>query len=251
MSETILFYSYHHGVGRSNIAANLSFLLAVEGRRVGILDTDTKSPIIHYLFGLNEAKITYSFNDYLWGKCDIEQAAYDITPQLSSRLKGQLFVIPANTNGGETPRQINGTKDADSLDDACHRLIKTFNLDALLIDAQPGLSEIALTTVTISDILVVVLRLNQRDYQDTSVVIELVRQLGIPRILLIVNEAPKTFDAEKVKAEIEKTFNCEVAAILPYVEEIMALTNKAIFAIRYANHPMTMMLKEITAKLII
>jgi MinD-like ATPase involved in chromosome partitioning or flagellar assembly len=249
MSETVLFYSYHHGVGRSNIAANLAFLLAAEGRRVGILDTNTEAPVIHYLFGLDEAGITCSFNDYLWGQCEIEQAAYDLSPHLPAGLKGQLFVIPANLNGGAAPRQINGVKDADSLNLACRRLSESLDLDILLVDAQPGLSEMALTAVTISDVLVVLLRLNQRDYQDTSVLVDLVRQLGIPRIMLIVNEAPTTFDSAKVKAEVEKIFGCEVAAVLPYAEEIMALANKGIFVMRYAHHPLTRILKEITTKL--
>jgi MinD-like ATPase involved in chromosome partitioning or flagellar assembly len=249
MPETILFYSSRHGVGRSNIAANLTYLLAVAGRRVGIIDTDTKSPVTHHLFGLKETDIAYSFNDYLAGQCSIEQAAYDITSLLPA-MKGQLFVVPANTRLARTAHELHETQDAESLNAGCQRLIQTLKLDALLIDAQPGVSPQSLIGVTIADILVVVLRLDYQDYQDTSVAVEIVRQLNIPRILLLVNEAPKTFEANTIKTALEKAYDCEVIAILPYVDEIMTLANRDVFVLRYPDHPLTMLLKEVTTKLV-
>jgi MinD-like ATPase involved in chromosome partitioning or flagellar assembly len=251
MPETVLFYSSHHGVGRSNIAANLAFLLAAEGQRVGIIDADMRSPAVHYLFRLNEAEITYTFNDYLEGKCNIEDAAYDITPRLEARVSGRIFLVPSLSQVGEPVEQLANIQDAELLNIGCQRLVKSFNLDAVLIDTQPGVNEKALIAVTVSDILVVILRLNQRDYQDTSVAVDIIRQLDIPRILLIINEAPKTFDFSRIKAEVERIYKCEVAAILPYVEEIMILANQDIFALRYPNHPLTTMLKQVTAKLVV
>jgi MinD-like ATPase involved in chromosome partitioning or flagellar assembly len=251
MPETVLFYSSHHGVGRSNIAANLAFLLAAEGQRVGIIDADMRSPAVHYLFRLNEAEITYTFNDYLEGKCNIEDAAYDITPRLEARVSGRIFLVPSLSQVGEPVEQLANIQDAELLNIGCQRLVKSFNLDAVLIDTQPGVNEKALIAVTVSDILVVILRLNQRDYQDTSVAVDIIRQLDIPRILLIINEAPKTFDFNRIKAEVERIYKCEVAAILPYVEEIMILANQDIFALRYPNHPLTTMLKQVTAKLVV
>jgi MinD-like ATPase involved in chromosome partitioning or flagellar assembly len=249
MPKIVLFYSSHHGVGRSNIAANLAFLLAAEGQRVGLVDADTRSPMIHYLFGLNEKEISHSFNDYLQGKCSIEEATYDISPHVPASLKGRIFLVPALSKVGEPVYQLNNIQDAELLNEGCHRLIKTLNLDTVLVDAQPGISERTLIAITISDILVVILRLNQRDYQDTGVAVDLIRKLDIPRILLIVNEAPRTFELNKVKAEVEKIYNCEVAAVLPYVEEVMVLANKDIFALRYPNHPLTTMLKQVMSKL--
>jgi MinD-like ATPase involved in chromosome partitioning or flagellar assembly len=251
MPETVLFYSSHHGVGRSNIAANLAFLLAAKGQRVGIIDADTRSPAVHHLFRLNETEITYTFNDYLEGKCNIEDAAYDITARLEANLTGRIFLVPSRNQLKEPIQQLNNLQDAELLNIGCQSLIKIFNLDAVLIDTQPGINEKAFIAVTVSDILIVILRLNQRDYQDTSVAVDIIRQLDIPRILLIINEAPKSFDFSRIKTEVEKIYKCEVAAILPYVEEIMILANQDIFALRYPNHPLTTMLKQVTAKLVV
>ncbi len=250
MSKTILIHSFRHGVGRSNIAANLAFLLAHEGQRVAIIDTDTKAPASHLLFGLKDEDFTYSFNDYLLGTCEIHQAAYDLTNQVRTRLKGRLFLVPGNASQEKNARELNGVQDVQLLNMGCQNLIETLNLDALLIDTQPGVSEKALVTITVSDTLVIILRLNQRDYQGTSVTMDVVKQLDVPRIVLIVNEAPNTFDFDEVKIKMEQTYNCEVAAVLPHVDEVMALANKDIFALRYPQHTLTTKLKDAAIKLI-
>ena len=82
MAEIISVHSFRGGTGKSNTVANLSVILAARGLRIGVVDTDMQSPGIHVLFALDEAAMKYCLNDYLWGKCEIRQAAYDLTPKL-------------------------------------------------------------------------------------------------------------------------------------------------------------------------
>ena len=56
MPQIISVHSYRGGTGKSNITASLATLLATNGRRVGVVDTDIQSPGIHILFGLDEAE---------------------------------------------------------------------------------------------------------------------------------------------------------------------------------------------------
>ena len=49
MSKIISIHSFRGGTGKSNTTANLAGLLAAEGRRVGVIDTDIQSPGIHVL----------------------------------------------------------------------------------------------------------------------------------------------------------------------------------------------------------
>jgi len=250
MPKTILIHSFHHGVGRSNMTANLAYLLATMGKRVGIIDTDTSSPTIHHFFGLKQEKITYSFNDFLGGKCNLEQTAYNVTSHLDENLKGHLFLTPANNISEEPALELDGSQDVELLNKGCQKLIEALMLDVLLIDTQPGVNQKSLVSITIADTLIIILRLNQLDYQGTSVTVEVVRQLSIPRVVLFVNEAPKTFNFAEIKAKLERTYNCEVAAILPHADELMALANNDIFALRYPKHPVTAILKEAAADLI-
>ena len=82
MSKIISTHSFRGGTGKSNTTANLATLIAATGRRVGVIDTDIMSPGIHVLFGMDEDDMKYSLNDYLWGKCEIKEAAYDVRAQV-------------------------------------------------------------------------------------------------------------------------------------------------------------------------
>ena len=250
MTETIIVHSFHRGVGRSSITANLSHLLAVRGQRVGIIDTDTKAPAIHCMFGVNEQDLDFSFNDYLLGQCDIEQCAHNITGTVRNKSQGQLFLIPAKLKVGQAARILSDPQDAHLLNTGCQKLIEKLKLDVLLIDTQPGLSDEALISVTVSDTLVIILRLNASDYHGTGVTVDVVRKLDVPRVVLIVNEAPANFDHEEISAELERTYNCEVAAVLPHVEEMMALASNDIFARRYPDHTVTQTLAAAAARLV-
>ena len=52
MPKVISVHSYRGGTGKSNFTANLATTVALQGHRVGIVDTDVPSPGIHNLFGL-------------------------------------------------------------------------------------------------------------------------------------------------------------------------------------------------------
>ncbi|MBI1880652.1 MAG: MinD/ParA family protein [Chloroflexi bacterium] len=54
MSKIISVHSFRGGTGKSNTTANITALLASQGLRVGVIDTDIQSPGIHVLFGLDE-----------------------------------------------------------------------------------------------------------------------------------------------------------------------------------------------------
>lgn len=57
MSKIVSVHSFRGGTGKSNVTANLATLTALEGLRVGIVDTDVQSPGIHVLFGFDEEKV--------------------------------------------------------------------------------------------------------------------------------------------------------------------------------------------------
>ncbi len=249
MPQIISVHSFRGGTGKSNTTANLATLLAAEGRRVGVVDTDIQSPGIHVLFGLDEEEMTHSLNDYLWGKCVIKQTAHDVTSHLSDDIKGRVFLIPSSLKAGEIARILREGYDVSLLHDGFQSLITSLSLDVLMIDTHPGLNEETLLSIAVSDVLAVVLRPDQQDYQGTGVTIEIARKLNVPRLMLIVNKTPPAFDFGEVRKLVEVTYNCEVAAVLPHSDEMMTLASAGIFALRYPEHPVTEMFKQVAAKL--
>ena len=259
MSKIISVHSFRGGTGKSNTTANLAGIIAGRGLRVGVIDTDINSPGIHVLFGLDEDEIKYSLNDYLWGKCEIEKAAYDVTDNLNKNLgegaepipaNGKIFLIPASIKVGEIARILREGYDVGLLNDGFQNLIKELTLDVLLIDTHPGLNEETLLSVAISDALAIIIRPDQQDYQGTGVTVEVARKLDVPRMLLIVNKTPVSFNFDEVRTRVEHTYNCPVGAVLPHSDEMMTLASAGVFVLHYPNHPITQNLKRVATELL-
>jgi septum site-determining protein MinD len=250
MSMIVSVHSFRGGTGKSNTVANLSSLLANNGLRVGVIDADIQSPGIHVLFGLDVTKMNYSLNDYLWGKCEIKQAAYDVSPRQTGSEKGCVYLIPSSIKAGEIARILREGYDVGLLNDGIHRIIQDLALNVLLIDTHPGLNEETLLSIAISDILVIILRPDQQDYQGTSVTVEVARKLDVPRILMVVNKTPQVFNQEEVRLRVEQTYKCPVAAVLPHSDEMMALASGGIFAIRFPDHAITNSLRRVAMELV-
>jgi MinD-like ATPase involved in chromosome partitioning or flagellar assembly len=246
---TISVHSYRGGTGKSNTTANLAVLLAAEGRRVGVVDTDIQSPGIHILFGLGETDVRHSLNDYLWGHCRIEETAIDVTSRLGADVPGKVFLIPSSMKAGDIARVLREGYDVGVLRDGLHELIDALALDVLMIDTHPGLNEETLLSIAISDALVIILRPDQQDYQGTSVTVEVARKLDVPRLVLVVNKVPALFDPADVRSRVEQAYRCEVAAVLPHSEEMMALASSDLFVLRYPKHPITNALRQVASAL--
>ncbi|MDB5327386.1 MAG: Cobyrinic acid ac-diamide synthase [Phycisphaerales bacterium] len=215
------------------------------GKRVGIIDTDIQSPGIHVLFGIEEQTMTLALNDYLWGDCAIEQAAYDVTPPSVKPTGGSIYLIPSSIKSGEIARVLREGYDVSRLIDGLRQLVKQLRLDILFIDTHPGLNEETLLSMSISDTLAVVMRPDSQDYQGSAVTIELARQLEVPRLLLIVNKLPAAFDAEAVKERVVQAYGVPVAAVLPLHEDMVCLASSDVFAVRFPDHPLTEQLKAL------
>ncbi len=248
MPKIISVHSFRGGTGKSNTIANLSALLADTGKRIGVIDADIQSPGIHVLFNLDTAALKYSLNDYLWGKCEIKQAAYEVTPKKEMSSSGCIFLIPSSIKAGEIARILREGYDVGLLNDGLHNLISELKLDALLIDTHPGLNEETLLSIAISDALIIILRPDQQDYQGTGVTVEVARRLEVPKMLVLVNKTPQVFNPEEVKARVEQAYHCDVAAVLPHSEEMMVLASSGIFVLRYPDHPITLMLKKVVSE---
>jgi len=250
MSMIVSTHSFRGGTGKSNLTANITALLAQKGLRVGVVDTDIQSPGIHVLFGLDETSIGRSLNEYLWGKCDISDAAHDVTPALGSGVKGRVFLIPSSMKAGEIARVLREGYDVGLLNDGFQSLISELKLDVLMIDTHPGLNEETLLSISISDVLAVILRPDQQDYQGTAVTVEVARRLDVPRMMLIINKLPSVFDSNEVKAKVEGIYNCPVAGVIPHSDDMMALASGGIFTLRYPNHPVSDRIREIAAQIV-
>lgn len=259
MSKIISIHSFRGGTGKSNVTANLATILARSGCRVGIVDTDIQSPGIHVPFGLDDTKINHTLNDYLWGRCSIDSATYDVSYVFTgskkgwfnrSQSKGKIFLIPSSIKTGEISKILREGYDARLLNDGFRNLIKHLNLDYLFIDTHPGINEETLLSVILSDVLLVILRPDKQDYQGTAVTVDVARKLEVPKMLLIVNKALSSLNQQSLQQQIQNSYKVPVAGILPVCEEMFHLASSDIFCLRYPEHPWTKTVEQISRYLV-
>lgn len=251
MPRIIAIHSFRRGTGKSNLIANLAVLLAQIGQRVALVDMDLSAPSQPVLFNIPHADIKFTLNSFLWGDCEIEQAALSLLPYLNlTGPVGALYLVPASPMPNEISRISRGDYFINLLHDAFDQLSESLNLDILLVDTHAGLSEETLLAFSISDAMTIVLTNDPRDFQGTAVSVDVVRQLEIPRVTLIVNQISANLQMDKARDQIAQAYDCEVIGMLPHSPELSTLGSQALFVLRYRDHPFTQDLKQIALRLI-
>ncbi len=238
MARIVSVHSFRGGTGKSNTTANVAAVLAARGNRVGVIDADIQSPGIHVILGLDVGSVERSLNDYLFGRCGIEECAYDLSESISPGLPGRIFLIPSSTKPGEISRVLKDGYSTNLLAQGFRSLVESLDLDVLLIDTHPGLNEETLLSIVVAHVVVIVFRPDQQDYEGTGIAVRVARQLGAPRMLLVVNKVPGGLEEQAVRQRVEQAYDCPVAAVIPHDDDLMRLASEAPFVVRNPGHPL-------------
>jgi len=244
MAKIISIHSFRGGTGKSNITANLAFTAALDGKRVGVVDTDIQSPGIHVIFGLGNKKIQNTMNKYLDGKCKIDEVAYDVSKNLKLP-QGSLYMFPAALEGDEIIRFLREGYEVTMLSEGFRSVIESKKLDYLMIDTHPGLNNETFLSIAISDYLFVIMRPDEQDYLGTLVTLELAKKLEVPNIYLIVNKVLPKYDLNDVRKSIQKQYKVPVAGVIQFYEEIADTGSAEIFIKVNPSHDFSKLFKKI------
>ena len=235
MTKIVSVHSFRGGTGKSNTSANIAAQLALAGKRVAVVDTDVQSPGIHVLFGFDEEMQGKMLNDYLYGGCPIVECAHDVTAKVGNTT-GTLYLVPASIKAADIAKVLRQGYDVELLNEGFRALAKGLNLDVLIIDTHPGLNEETLLSITISDVLLLILRPDKQDYQGTAVTVDIARRLEVPELLLLVNKVPSNADRAAVAADVSAAYGAEVAGVLPLSEDIVSNASGGLFSITSPDH---------------
>ncbi|MEL7068376.1 MAG: MinD/ParA family protein [Cyanobacteria bacterium J06581_3] len=253
MPKVVSIHSYRGGTGKSNFTANLATTVALQGYRVGVVDTDLPSPGIHNLFCLEPEQVECALNHYLWDESPIESVAYDVSANVGVNSDihngGQLFLVPSSVKADDIARILKNGYDVKRMNDGFRQLVKTLKLDYLFIDTHPGLSKETFLSIAISHVLLLILRPDKQDYQGTAVTADVARQLKVRKMLLAINKVYSTLNVDALKQKVEETFHETVAGVFPLSEDVVQLASEGVFCVKYPEHPVSQEFRKVAQQI--
>ncbi len=249
MSHVLSVHSYRGGTGKSNVSANLACIAATLGLRVAVLDTDLQSPGAHLLFNLDKDRVAFTLTDFVFGRCDVEEAAYDMSASLGIE-QGALYLLPSSMNIESISKVLAEGYDVTRLNEQFATLQDRLELDVLFIDTHPGFNKETMLTTAVSDTLVLVVRPDRQDYHGTAVMVELSKRLRVPRVCVLANKVVRALDPGTIQAKLEEAFGYEVVGVLPFEEDMAVLGSEGLFVSRFPEHAFSKQITAIARKLL-
>lgn len=234
MTLKIAVHSFKGGTGKSTISANLAVSLALEGRRVGVLDMDLAGPGLHALFEMKPEEVEHTLNDYFLGTCTAAETVVDLTERLSLGA-GKLIFVPASFKAEDIVRVLSKGYEIGTFRDAIELISELHKLDYLIIDTHPGIEKSTLISMGCCDMNIIISRMDSQDIFGTGVMLEVTKVLGKPQIL-IANMIPPGVDTEKVRARLETLFSTKVITAIPFYTDVLRALSSEIFVLKNPDH---------------
>lgn len=173
MGEAIVITSGKGGVGKTTTTANLGTALALQGKKVCLVDTDIGLRNLDVILGL-ENRIIYDLVDVIEGRCKIHQALVK-----DKRFEEGLFLLPA----AQTTDKNAIT--ADQMKVLVEELKRDY--DYILIDCPAGIEQGYKNAVAGADRAIVVTTPEISAVRDADRIIGLLEQEDIEPPKLIIN----------------------------------------------------------------
>lgn len=204
--QVIAVTSGRGGVGKTNVAINLSMGLADLGRRVVLFDADLALANIDTLLGLTAE---FNVSDVISGKCTLDEV---IMPG-----PGGIRIVPS-ASGERYMAQLSSSQHAG--------LINVFSeigdsLDVLVIDTGPGIGDAVLSFVSAAREVIVVVCDEPTSVNDAYMLIKLLSENhGISRFHVLANMTRMPLEGGALFKKLIKLTDNFLCVVLNYLGEV-------------------------------
>jgi MinD-like ATPase involved in chromosome partitioning or flagellar assembly len=250
VTRVLAIHSHSGGTGKSTFAANLGTVLATEGLRVLLVDTDVQAPGLHVLLGLSEPELTCTLSNFLLGDCEIDDAVYDVGNRLPEGTTGGLWVVPSRLDSQVITELVGGGYDAGLLDEGLRLLQGKLEPDIMILDTQAGMNNETMVALSAADAVMMLLRADEQDFQGAGVTTSAARRMTSPHTFLLVNMVSREDDPDRVQETAEAAYGCPVTAVLPHSPVLAELASRSVFVLEHPDHPHTEQLRLLAKRLL-
>ena len=213
-SRVLTITSGKGGVGKTTTTANLGTALAMQGKKVAVVDSDIGLRNLDAVLGL-ENRIVYDLVDVVEGQCRLRQAL------IKDKRLPELYLLPAAQTRDKNA--INSIQ----MEQLCEQLRQDF--DFVLIDSPAGIEQGFRNAIVGADEIIIVANPEMASVRDADRIIGLVEAAGKPEPRLILNrlraEMVKRGDMMDV-ADVLEVLGIDLVGIVPEDEMIIVAINK-------------------------
>ena len=215
VGEAIVITSGKGGVGKTTTTANLGTALALQGKKVCLVDTDIGLRNLDVILGL-ENRIIYDLIDVIEGRCKMHQALVK-----DKRVDERLYLLPAAQN---TDKNAVNPEQMKVIIDELKR-----EFDYILIDCPAGIEQGYRNAVAGADRAIVVTTPEISAVRDADRIIGLLEQEEFEAPKLIINRIRKSLmnngDAMDI-TEVTTHLSIDLLGIIVDSEDVISSSNK-------------------------
>ena len=213
-SRVLTITSGKGGVGKTTTTANLGTALAMQGKKVAVVDSDIGLRNLDAVMGL-ENRIVYDLVDVVEGQCRLRQAL------IKDKRLPYLYLLPAAQTRDKNA--INSIQ----MEQLCQQLRQEF--DFVLIDSPAGIEQGFRNAIVGADEIIIVANPEMASVRDADRIIGLVEAAGKAEPRLVINrlrpEMVKRGDMMDV-ADVLEVLGIDLLGIVPEDETIIVSINK-------------------------
>jgi septum site-determining protein MinD len=214
VGEAIVITSGKGGVGKTTTTANIGTALALQGKKVCLVDTDIGLRNLDVVMGL-ENRIIYDLVDVTEGSCRLKQAL------IKDKRFDELYLLPAAQ-----------TKDKDSVKpEQIKKIIQELKQDHdyVIIDCPAGIEQGFKNAVAGADRAVVVTTPELSAVRDADRIIGLLESVKIANPRLIINRIRPQMMRRGEMLDVDEIANIlaiELIGIVPDDEQVIKGSNQ-------------------------
>lgn len=203
------------GVGKTTATASIGAALALEGKRVAVVDMDIGLRNLDVVLGL-ENRIVFNIVDVVNGRCNIRQAA------IRDRRIENLFLIPASQSDNKDVLTTSG------VDRIAKLLRKEF--DYIIMDSPAGIERGFENSVTSADEALVICTPDVSSVRDADRVIGLLYARSITPKLIVNRIVPEMVARGDMLSheDVIEVLSIELAGLVPMDDQVVISTNTGV-----------------------